>query len=278
MNKKRVIIITTAVVTAAIVTAFAVDERITVRKETVYTNKVDAPIKLLLLSDHHSSDYGDDQKDLIKTIDKLSPDAILMTGDILDNRVNNLNAQIMLENIAQRYQCYYVSGNHEVSTNQLKRIKKYLRQIGVTVLEGENTVADIRGQQIIIGGLDDPLSFPDAKGRLWEEQLNDCNVGLSDEYFSVLMSHRPERVDDYQATDFDLILSGHAHGGQVILPGIINGLYAPNQGFFPKYAGGRYDLGDGQTMIVSRGLSKYLRPRVFNRPELVLITVKPAKN
>ncbi len=279
MKKKRAIIITAAVVVAvtATVTAIAVDERITVRKQTIYSNKVDAPIRILHLSDHHSSSYGEDQNELIKVIDKLSPDVILMTGDILDNRVNNFNAQILVESIAERYHCYYVSGNHEVSTNQLKRIKKYLREVGVTVLEGENTVADIKGQKIIIGGVDDPLAFPDEKGRLWEEQLSECNLELSDEYFSVLMTHRPERVDDYRDTDFDLILAGHAHGGQVRFPGLINGLYAPNQGFFPDYAGGTYDLGDGQKMVVSRGLSKYLRPRVFNRPELVLVTVRPPK-
>jgi predicted MPP superfamily phosphohydrolase len=277
MNKKRAIIITAAVAVAVTVAVVSVDERIKVRKETVYSDKVDAPVKLLLLSDHHSSKYGDEQRDLIKAIDKLSPDAILMTGDIFDNRVNNDNTITLLENIASRYDCFFVSGNHEVSTNSLKRIKKYLRELGVTVLEGENTLVEINRQQIIIGGIDDPLSFPDAKGRLWEDQLEECDLGLSDEYFSVLMTHRPERVDDYRETGYDLVLAGHAHGGQVIIPGIVNGLYAPNQGFFPKYAGGRYELNDTQTMIVSRGLSKYLRPRVFNRPELVLVTIKPEK-
>ena len=277
MNKKRAIIITAAVAVAVTVAVVSVDERIKVRKETVYSDKVDAPVKLLLLSDHHSSKYGDEQRDLIKAIDKLSPDAILMTGDIFDNRVNNDNTITLLENIASRYDCFFVSGNHEVSTNSLKRIKKYLRELGVTVLEGENTLVEINRQQIIIGGIDDPLSFPDAKGRLWEDQLEECDLGLSDEYFSVLMTHRPERVDDYRETGYDLVLAGHAHGGQVIIPGIVNGLYAPNQGFFPQYAGGRYELNDTQTMIVSRGLSKYLRPRVFNRPELVLVTIKPEK-
>ena len=276
MKKKYVIFLTATAIVIA-VTAAAVDERIVVRKHKIYTDKVDEPIKLLLLSDHHSSQYGDGQSELIKVIDKLFPDAILMTGDILDNRVENTEAEILLCDIAKKYPCYYVSGNHEVSTNKLKSIKKYLRELGVTVLEGENTVADIGSQKIIIGGVDDPLAFPDAKGRLWEDQLLECNSVLNDEYFSVLLTHRPERADDYRDTDFDLILSGHAHGGQARLPGIMNGLYAPNQGFFPDYAGGKYDLKDGQSMIVSRGLSKYVRPRVFNRPELVLITLSPSK-
>ena len=277
MKKKHAIMITAAVMVAITATVFAVDERISVRRQTIYSNKVDAPIKILHLSDHHSSAYGDDQKELIEMIDKLSPDLILMTGDIFDNRIDNENARILVENIASAYQCFFVSGNHEVSTNQLKRIKKYLREIGVTVLEGENTVVDVNGQRIIIGGIDDPLNGLDSMGRMWEEQLSSCDEGLNDDYFSVLMTHRPERTEDYRETDFDLILAGHAHGGQIIIPGIVNGIYAPHQGLFPDYAGGTYDLGDGQKMVVSRGLSKYVRPRVFNRPELVLITVKPPK-
>ena len=129
MNKKRAITLTTAATLAVTVAIVAADERVKVRRETVYSDKVNAPIKLLLLSDHHASAYGEEQRELIKVIDKLCPDAIIMTGDIFDNRVNNDNAMVLVENIAPRYSCYYVSGNHEVSTNSLKRIKKYLRCI-----------------------------------------------------------------------------------------------------------------------------------------------------
>lgn len=123
-------------------------------------------------------------------------------------------------------------------------------------------------------GLDDPYGSPDAEGRMWEEQLSDCSAFSGSSSFSILLTHRPELVEFYKETGFDLILAGHAHGGQVILPGILNGLYAPHQGWFPKYAGGRYDLG-GKTMIVSRGLSKYVKPRIFNRPELVIVNIVP---
>lgn len=94
--------------------------------------------------------------------------------------------------------------------------------------------------------------------------------------FTVLLAHRPERIDKYAATgDFDLVVSGHAHGGQVRIPGLINGLFAPNQGFFPKYAGGQYEV-DGTTLVVSRGLARESTriPRVFNRPELVLVEIQ----
>ena len=94
--------------------------------------------------------------------------------------------------------------------------------------------------------------------------------------FSVLLAHRPERIEDYLQYPFDLIVSGHAHGGQWRIPGILNGLLAPNQGFFPPYAGGQYDFAD-TTLIVSRGLARESTriPRIFNRPELVVIDLVP---
>ena len=97
------------------------------------------------------------------------------------------------------------------------------------------------------------------------------------EAFSILLTHRPERVEDYVGRGFDLVLAGHAHGGQWRLPGLINGLIAPNQGLFPRYAGGRYALDGDTTMIVSRGLARESTriPRLFNRPELVVVDILP---
>ena len=90
----------------------------------------------------------------------------------------------------------------------------------------------------------------------------------------MLLSHRPELVDIYRGSGFDLVVSGHAHGGQVRIPGLVNGLFAPCQGWFPQYAGGVYALGS-TTLVVSRGLCRNELPRVFNRPELVVLTLSP---
>ena len=108
-----------------------------------------------------------------------------------------------------------------------------------------------------------------------KKQLYSADEMSDRQYFSVLLSHRPELVELYQEHDFDLVLCGHAHGGQWRIPEILNGLYAPNQGVFPKYAGGRYDF-ENQTMIVSRGLAREstLAPRIFNRPELVIVDIE----
>lgn len=101
------------------------------------------------------------------------------------------------------------------------------------------------------------------------------NVDSAD--FTVLLAHRPELLAKYAQFPLDLVVSGHAHGGQVRIPGVLNGLYAPNQGWFPKLAGGAYAQG-GTTLIVSRGLAVRTRlPRIFNRPEVVLVRCVPAE-
>ena len=101
-------------------------------------------------------------------------------------------------------------------------------------------------------------------------------AALDGENCSILMTHRPERTEDYAGRGFELVLAGHAHGGQWRLPGLLNGLFAPDQGLFPTYAGGRYALGD-TTLLVSRGLARESTrlPRFYNRPELVVVELCP---
>ena len=153
------------------------------------------------------------------------------------------------------------------------------RRYGVTVLAGTWGDLTVRGQAIRVFGVDDPEGFEAAPGEAvpagWLEQWETCRAGLEEGMVSVLLSHRPELTELYRGSGFDLVVSGHAHGGQVRVPLLLNGLYAPNQGFFPQYAGGLYDL-DGTALAVSRGLSISRLPRVFNPPEAVVIDLVPA--
>jgi len=98
-------------------------------------------------------------------------------------------------------------------------------------------------------------------------------------HFSLLLSHRPDMTDLYESLRFDLVVSGHAHGGQWRIPLLLNGLYAPHQGLFPRYAGGLYRL-NGTNLLVSRGLSRETTPlpRIFNRPEVVIVDIVPEKH
>ena len=106
------------------------------------------------------------------------------------------------------------------------------------------------------------------------DSLAQANADFSG--FSLLLAHRPARIQQYLSGGYDLVLCGHAHGGQWRIPGILNGLLAPDEGFFPKYAGGTYRF-DETTMIVSRGLARESTrvPRLYNPPELVLVELQP---
>lgn len=168
-----------------------------------------------------------------------------------------------------------MSGNHEVRTGCLEALKRRFRSWGITVLEGSGTLLATPGGTLRICGVDDPSAFAGESG--WLEQFRACQALTGDSRYTVLLSHRPERTECYRDSGFDLVVSGHAHGGQVRLPGMINGLFAPHQGAFPDYAGGLYALGS-TTLVVSRGLCRNLLPRVFNPPELVALDLLPAED
>lgn len=250
--------------------AAALDTGLTVRRYLVATDKLTQPVRLAVLSDLHSCDYGEGQKDLLTAVKELEPDAVLFTGDIVDDRLPEENAFLVLSALGKQYPCFYVTGNHEYRSGRAEALKQKISDLGITVLDGEWLVVTLQDQLIVVCGVDDPEC-----GQA-EEQLKQAGQGWPSELFSVLLAHRPERIEDYLAYDFDLILSGHAHGGQWRIPGLLNGLFAPNQGFFPPYAGGRYDF-ESTAFLVSRGLARESTqvPRLFNPPEVVLVELVP---
>ncbi len=232
---------------------------------TFVSRKVSKKVRIVQISDLHSCSYGKDMKNLINAVDAAEPDIIVLTGDIFDNRTDNKNSDTLLKAIAKKYPCYYVSGNHEYWGNMWDTFSRRAESFGVTVLQGENV--DIDG--ITICGASAKSDIGDS--------VKVCADNADTDSFNILLAHFPENIDFYRSFGkFDLVLSGHAHGGQWRLPPFINGLYAPGQGLFPKYAGGRYDF-DDTTFIVSRGLSRTMEhfPRIFNNPELVVIDILP---
>lgn len=275
MKKKTAAMLAAGGVAAGVL-ALALDVRLAVRHYEVESGRVDGPLRLAVLTDLHACRYGSSQRDLLDAVAAQGPDLVVMCGDIVDDepRMEAWRALLTVKKLAQRWPVYYATGNHEYRTGRLEEIKRLVEDCGAVVLDGR-CVRAAAGRQIIqIGGIDDP----EAGEENWREQLAAVSGGLDGAHFSVLLTHRPERVEDYAGSGFDLVLAGHAHGGQWRLPGLINGVLAPNQGLFPAYAGGRYELGD-TTLIVSRGLARESTrvPRIFNRPELVIVDVKPTK-
>ena len=256
--------------------AFACRQDIHIVNYICCSDKITTPVRLMLITDLHSCFYGKEQSRLIEMIDKQNPDVILLGGDIADDRRSDDGTRVLLENISRRYPCFYVNGNHEYWSEKIDEKEKMISGCGVRCLKGEMVEIPVKGNMISVSGIDDPdrTGFSvDDDTSLWREQIKECDQNKNNELYAVLLSHRPEAAPIYDKCSFDLVLCGHAHGGQVRIPYILNGLYAPNQGFFPKYAGGRYDL-QNTTMLVSRGLAKSCVPRVFNRPELVIVDVK----
>lgn len=280
-HKKKYLTWGIVIVAFALFCVAAFWQGLTVRHYVETTDKVLSPIRIAVLTDFHDSSYGKSEKTLIAAIKKQDPDLILLVGDIADDERSHDATEQLLSAIGSEYTCYYVTGNHEYWSNEINAIKDMIRSYGVTVLEGDSKIVQVGEQKIRLCGVDDPDGFRSAyhtdhdAAESWQDQFNACKAQTGDDIYSILMSHRPELVEEYQDSGFDLVVAGHAHGGQFRIPGILNGFYSPNQGYFPKYAGGRYELGN-TTMIVSRGLSKSRLPRIFNPPELVIMNIKPA--
>ena len=276
MTKKTKRTLALGLAAAAGVTLLAgLDAPLVGRTYAIESEQGGTPVRLAGLPGRHPCAYGEGQKNLLDAVAVQCPDLVLLCGDIVDDdpRMPEERALATVEALAEVWPVYYVTGNHEFWTERVEEIKELLRARGAVVLEGESLTATAAGQTLRIGGIDDPNVGEGA----WREQLETVTAAQDGETFSILLTHRPERVEDYTGRGFDLVLAGHAHGGQWRLPGLINGLIAPNQGLFPRYAGGRYALDGDTTMIVSRGLARESTriPRLFNRPELVVVDILP---
>lgn len=255
----------------------ALDERLILRTYTVASPKLTAEVRLAVVTDFHSSDNADDVAVMVASC---APDAVLLVGDMFDDDTQNRPPErtlSLMRQLSAQYPCYYVSGNHEAWTGEMDALYQQTEEAGVTVLRMSSGVLTVRGQRIALCGVPDPyemvfVGVPDT-----EEQLRQALENVDSADFTVLLAHRPELLAKYAQFPLDLVVSGHAHGGQVRIPGVLNGLYAPNQGWFPKLAGGAYTQ-DGTALIVSRGLAVRTRlPRIFNRPEVVLVRCVPAE-
>lgn len=257
-------------VPAAAIGVAAFSCKLNVVNYTLQTEKFNKPVRIVMLSDLHGTVYGENQIDLINAVKKQNPDIIIFAGDILVEDMPHLGPIMLLEGIADICPCYACAGNHELRTDDKTACKKIFRDYGVSVVESENHTVTINGQTMDICGLEDLFAGDDE----FQRQIGVLKNFKSDHY-SILISHHAEFVGLYKEMDFDLIFSGHAHGGQWRIPYFLNGVFAPGQGFFPKYAGGLYTH-NNTTQIVGRGLVKfYVIPRIFNRPELVVLDILP---
>ena len=236
------------------------------RQYTVTSHKLQntEPVKIALITDLHNYIYSIDQQPLISKIADMQPDLICLAGDITDGIRPMQGTELLLEGILPIAPCLYVTGNHEY-WDHYEPTFAMLEHYGIPILRNESIEMKIKGQSFILYGIDDP-----HYSRPWDFDKFLTNwMPPKDDSYTILLSHRPDPIEFFARYGFDLVLSGHTHGGQVRIPFFANGLFAPDQGWFPKYAGGLYTV-ENTTLIISRGLAHYPQlPRVFNPPEVV---------
>ncbi|MBR2068039.1 MAG: metallophosphoesterase [Solobacterium sp.] len=242
---------------------------IEVRKDILYSPKVKKDRKFAVISDLHNRLYGDRQERLVSKIEEEKPDFIVLLGDIFDNTGNKENAFTLLEEL-KGYPIYYVLGNHEYRIFALREDIERIKQLGVHVLLDDCTFFE---EDIEIIGLKDYLKYiPNENVDSIVKMIKNLK---KEECFSILLSHRPHYCNLYEKLDVDLIMSGHAHGGQWRIPFLNIPIFASDQGLFPRLTDGIKEYAHTKHYI-SRGLASgriYL-PRLFNNPEIGIVIVK----
>lgn len=228
--------------------------------------------KIVQVSDLHNKNFGNRLYEKIKA---LSPDIIVITGDLLDRRRPDIKTAVeIVENLTGIAPVYYITGNHEELSVHRDEIVSLVQEAGAIVLENNEVVLEKENEKIRLIGVRDPAYTQDEKtyhkadnSEYMRDILSQFN--LNDDSFNILLSHRPELFSIYSEKNIGLVMSGHAHGGQIRLP-LIGAIYAPHQGIFPHYAEGMHCEND-TALIVSRGLGNSRFPiRLFNCPEIVV--------
>lgn len=244
---------------------------IKVTNYSLESDKIDEPVRLVIITDQHSKEFGKDNARLIKKVENQNPDLILTVGDLIErNKDANDNLFYLesligkLSNIAPVYSCI---GNHERDNEDRDNIEDVMRSAGATLLNLDYENVTVNGNDILFGGI--------SYYRSWDEESNAYLQEYTDkgkDSFTLLLCHHPELylwgIEQYP---IDLTISGHTHGGMIRLP-FVGALHAPEQGKFPEYAGGFYEMELGH-LAVCRGLGsspEYL-PRFHNLPEVMVI-------
>ena len=227
--------------------------------------------RIVQVSDLHNKDF---KGRLIRKISLLNPDIIVITGDIIDSRHTDTDIALKFaENAVNIAPVYYVTGNHESRLKDIyPEFRESLENLGVTVLDCRSVTLEKNGDEIVLAGMNDLTFYGSSTLNentiVFKEMLNNLGREKGDRT-GILLSHRPEIFDTYVESGFEVVLTGHAHGGQIRLP-FVGGILTPNQGFFPEYDAGLYQK-ENTSMIISRGLGNSLFPfRIGNRPEIIV--------
>ena len=278
---KRLVIIFFILILACLASIWISYNWLTVTHFTVRSSKISEPFRIVLVSDLHEHQFGRDNEKLAEKIREQSPDLIIIDGDMINGDSENADTAVeLVRALKETAPVYYSFGNHEYSYMEAGHgdLTEELEAAGAVVLNYQSIDIDVKGNQIRLGGL---YEYGFETGMQSEEE-NERAIPYLEEYadtdrYLIMCAHRPESFYPWDMADqwgIDLVLSGHLHGGQVIIPGV-GGLYNSLDGFFPKFDYGHYKLGDSD-MVITRGLGSNpkMLPRFNNPPEIAVVEVE----
>lgn len=230
--------------------------------------------RLVVLSDLHGKRFGRQNSRLLEAVRKAGPDVICLCGDMMDEWSGTEYLRPLLEGLVEIAPVYYVTGNHEWASGQMPQLRHLLEETGVTYLSNTFVPLERNGDTITLAGIDDPNGYADQKTP--EELAAEVYAACGDPFW-ILLAHRNNRfARQYSLLGADLVCSGHAHGGIVRLPGT-DGLFSHDLDLFPSYTAGLYEE-NGSVLFVTRGLGNSGPSfRVFNRPEIAVLTLRRAE-
>ncbi len=236
--------------------------------------------KIVQISDVHSRIFGEDNSKVINLVKKINPDIVVMSGDIISAREEDIDGFINLyKEIYTKYTTYYAIGNHErkIRYNKYKYYIGRLKDLGVHVIINGTERIKKGDEHIDISALKfrenmQPKKLTKEKEQKYIKYMKNKLSDIEKNNFNILIAHDPENFDMYRSLNVDLILSGHVHGGLIRFGKIC--LLSPRRKFFPKYSYGKNTKGS-TTIITSSGMGRAtLNVRLFNRPEIVYIKLK----
>lgn len=229
------------------------------------------------LSDLHNKQFGAGQQRLVDIVRRATPDIIVMTGDMVDGHFYHPEPALeLMRGLRGIAQIYYVTGNHEWHRSERIDLLRQFGDLGVIVLDNRAETIVRGDRELSIAGIDDRARYvgADDPSKSLHRELDRIRHTIDERAFKILLAHRPELVHEYIQHHFNIIFSGHAHGGQWNLPGI-GPIIAPGQGMFPKLVSGVH-WRHGIALVISRGLgnSGVAFQRLFNKPEVVVVVLK----
>lgn len=228
--------------------------------------------KIVQLSDLHGAEFGEDGMELVEKVKELEPDIIALTGDFVTDEGDLAAVEKLAARLTELCPVYFVSGNHEFGSGLAVKVRNILERAGVKYLSNEYLTISRGEDEILLGGVEDPLAYADM---LSPDELAQKMNDAAPDAFKILLGHRNYWMTEYPELPVDLIFCGHAHGGLIRIPGV-GGLIGTDRRLFPDFDAGEYNNGR-YTLIVSRGLGNSVSiPRIFNRPEIVCVELSSA--